>query len=170
MRKWPLILSLSGVLSSCNRPTSTLTEQLTVAFSHHLSRIDPGVRLDSVHLLWSVPVTERLGRVIDDTVYVREYHRIRSQMAGALQRNDRDSIAFYRYEIAVLEREIDSISKAIGQGDTTRRYGSLLSAAYYLEKEGHTLNDSTLLYIDTSGVLRYTGYMDSSIARTIRSK
>lgn len=168
MRKLLFLLALLSVLLSCSHK-KTLTEQLTVAFSNHLSRIGPDATLDSVHILWSVPVTEKLGRVIDDTLYVREYNRIRTQLAGARQKNDRDSIAFYNYEIKVMEHEIDSISTAIGQGDTTRHYGSLICAAYSLEKQGHTANDSTLLYLDSAGVLRYTWYMDSSIARTTRS-
>jgi len=158
---------LAGVLIACTQK-KPLTTQLTTAFGNHLARIDSTITLDSVKIIWSTPVNERLGRVIDDTVYVREYNRIKWQLAGAAAKNDRDSMAFYRYEIRVMEHEIDSIGKAIGQGDTTRSYGSLVACAYYLKRNEKAIKDSTLLYIDSAGALRYTGYMDSSIARTAR--
>ena len=163
------VLTLVAGLPSCSH-RKTQTEQLTDILSDHLTRIGPGVTLDSVHILWRVPVTERLGSIINDTVYMREYNRIRAQMAGARLRNDKDSMEFYSDEIAIMKREIDSISKAIGQGDTTHSYGSLMSIDYFLRKAGGTASDSTLVYIDSAGVLRFTDYMDSSLARTTRFK
>src|SRR5258706_14121673 len=114
-----LVVSLYSLLSCRHK---TLPEQLLVAFSNHLNKLDPNVTLDSVRIIWSTPVTEKLARTIDDTIYVREYNRIRMQLASALIKRDRDSIAFYRYEINVLERSIDSISRSIDQGDTVHRY------------------------------------------------
>ena len=166
MRKFILLTSLC-ILQSCRH--KTFNEQLTVAFSNHLKDLDPDASLDSVRILWRTPVNQRLGRIIDDTVYVREYHRIRMQLASAESKGDRDSVAFYRYEIAVLEHGIDSVSKSIGQGDTIRQYGSLIACAYFLKKNNKTISDSTLIYLDSAHVLRYTAYMDSSIARTTRS-
>jgi hypothetical protein len=167
MRKWPLLPALALCALACSH-RKTLTQQLKEAFSSHLTKIAPEAGVDSIRILWSTPVNERLSRVIDDTVYIREYNRIKGQLQSALQKNDRDSMAFYRYEIAVMEREIDSITKSIGEGDTTRNFGSLLSCAYFLRKDDRHFADSTLLYLDSAHVLRYTGYMDSSIARTLR--
>jgi len=167
MRKCLSLAMLAGVLIACT-PKKSLTTQLSAAFGNHLTRIDSTITLDSVKILWNVPVNERLTRIIDDTVYVREYNRIKAQLAGAAAKNDRDSMAFYRYEIRVMEHEIDSIAKAIGEGDTTRSHGSLVACAYYLKSNDKTIRDSTLLYIDSLGVLRYTAFMDSSIARTTR--
>jgi len=163
-----LSLAAAGCLLLACTAKKPLTTQLTEAFSNHLARIDSTITLDSVRILWNVPVNERLTRIIDDTVYVREYNRIKAQLAGAAAKNDRDSMAFYRYEIRVMEHEIDSIAKAIGEGDTTRSHGTLLAFAYYLKSNDREIKDSTLLYIDSTGVMRYTGFMDSSIARTTR--
>lgn len=167
MRKCLPLAILAGALIACT-PKKNLTAQLTEAFGNHLSRIDSSITLDSVKIIWSTPVNERLTRIIDDTVYVREYNRIKAQLAGAAARNDRDSMAFYRYEIRVMEHEIDSIAKAIGEGDTTLSHGSLVACAYFLKSHDKAIKDSTLLYIDSAGVMRYTGFMDSSIARTTR--
>jgi hypothetical protein len=167
MKKSLLFLGPLCLVLSCTH--KSLTEQLAGAFSNHLNHIDPNASLDSVRIIWSTPVNERLARTIDDTLYVREYNRIRWQLASALAKSNRDSVAFYRYEIHVLERGIDSISKSIEHGDTTHRYGSLISCAYYLKKNNKAISDSTLIFLDSAYVLRYTGYMDSSIARTTKS-
>ena len=167
MRKY-LPLAAAGCLLVACTAKKPLTTQLTEAFAHHLARIDSTITLDSVKIIWNVPVNERLTRIIDDTVYVREYNRIKGQLAGAAAKNDRDSMAFYRYEIRVMEHEIDSIAKAIGEGDTTHSHGSLVACAYYLKSNDKAIKDSTLLFIDSTNVLRYTGFMDSSIARTSR--
>jgi hypothetical protein len=163
MRKLFLLLLLCG---ACQQK-KTLSQQLTITFTNHLQTLDPTVSLDSIHILWNIPVTQKLSRVIDDTVYVREYSRIKSQLASAQAKQDKDSIEFYNYEIAVLERGIDSVSKAIEQGDTTHRYGSLIACQYFLRKNNRSFADSTLLFIDSTHTIRYTEYMDSSIARTI---
>jgi hypothetical protein len=164
-----LILSFAWILFSCEGKThKTFNEQLTIAFSNHLKNLDSVASLDSVRILWITPVNQRLGRIIDDTIYMREYYQIRMQLARAEAKNDKDSIAFCRYEIGVLEHNIDSISKSIGQGDTTHRYGTLLSCKYFLKKNNKAIADSTLIYLDSTQVLRYTAYMDSSIAKTTR--
>jgi hypothetical protein len=62
----------------------TLPESLTIIFADHLQQIDTAAKLDSVHVRWNFPMTERLGRIIDDTIYVREYSRVKAQLAGAL--------------------------------------------------------------------------------------
>lgn len=155
-------------LASCTTKMP-LDEQLKTAFSNHLHRLAPTAALDSIHVLWSTPVNERLARIIDDTVYVREYNRIKWQLANARAKNDRDSLAFYRYEIRVMEREIDSISKAIPQGDTTHQYGDLIACSYFLRKDGRAFSDSTLIYLDSAHALRYTAFLDSSLARSMTS-
>jgi hypothetical protein len=167
MRKCIVLLGCSCFLLSCQQ--KSLNEQLTAAFENHLARLDPDASLDSVRIIWNVSVNERLARIIDDTIYVREYHRIRRQLANAEAMNDPDSIAFYHYEIGVLEHGIDSVSESINHGDTTRSHGTLLNCAYFLTKAKRRIRDSTLLYLDSAYALRYTNFMDSSIARAMRA-
>ncbi len=165
MRKlFSSIFILLSVASCMHK--QTLTEQLHATFSNHLKQIDSAATLDSVHVFFNVPVTQRLVTIIDDSSYVREYTRIKSQLTNARQKNAKDSIEFYQYEISYMEKEIDSVSKSIGQGDTVHSYGLLLGCAYHLKKNNKAKTDSTILFIDSTSVIRYTEYMDSALSRT----
>jgi len=168
MRKLFLAI-LTLLVISCKQHRQSLAEQLTVTFSNHLKQIDSATELDSVHILWKVMVTERLGRIIDDSTYVREFTRIKAQLGNAQQKNDKDSIEFYQYEINYMEKEIDSLNRSIPGGDITKSYGSLIGCAYYIRRNNKTKIDSTILFIDSASTMRYTEYMDSAISRTIRT-
>jgi predicted phosphohydrolase len=161
------IFALLLIVSCAHR--KSLSEQLNGSFTNHLERIDSLAVLDSVHILWNVRVTEKLGRIIDDSVYIREFTRIQAQLSNALPKNDKDSIAFYRYEINYMEKAIDSVTKSIDQGDTIHRYGYLIGCAYYITKNQKTKIDSTMVFIDSTSTMRYTEYMDSAIGRTVRT-
>ena len=146
----------------------TLPESLTAIFSDHLRQIDSATTLDSLHVQWTVPITARIATVFNDSIYVREYTRIKGQLAAALVMGNKDSIDFYQYEIHYMEQEIDSISHGIGTSDTIHRYGSLVGCAYYLSGNKKTSLDSTVIFIDTTSTVRFTDYMDSSLRRTVK--
>lgn len=168
MRQLSVAVVVLLLMGSCAHHKS-LEQQLRESFANHLQQLDSSATLDSVHILWNARVTERLGRIIDDSVYVREYNRIQAQLSYALPKNDKDTIAFYRYEINYMEQEIDSVTKSIAQGDTLHKYGNLINCAYYITMNQKTKVDSTLIFIDSTSTMRYTEYMDSSIGRTIRT-
>ncbi|GGA90255.1 hypothetical protein [Puia dinghuensis] len=168
MRKFTLAAFALLFLTTCGH-RKTLTEQLNTTFSDHLKRLDSSATLDSVHVRWNVPVTQRFGRIFDDTIYVREYTRIKAQLSKAQQKNDKDSIAFYQYEIGYMEKEIDSISRSIGQGDTSRRFGYLIGCAYFISKNDKSKMDSTMIFIDSTNTIRFTDYLDSALRRSVRS-
>lgn len=155
------------LIISCKH-RNNLSTQLTNSFANHLKKIDSFAALDSVHILWNITVTQRLSRIIDDSVYIREFMRVQAQLSGAQRKNNKDSIDFYQYEINYMEQAIDSVTKSIARGDTTRKHGYLIDCAYYITKNGKTKIDSTLVYIDSTATIRYTEFMDSSIKRTIR--
>src|SRR5215475_5799223 len=83
---------------SC-RHHQTLQQQLDSTLAHRLQRIDTTARLDSIHIIWNIVATQKLGTIIDVTFYLREYSRIKSQLAEAEKKNGKDSIEFYQYEI-----------------------------------------------------------------------
>src|SRR5580698_5198722 len=116
MKKISILIFILFILFSCKQP-KTLSEQLTASFGSHLGKIDSLAVLDSVHIQWTIPVTQRLGRIIDDSVYIREFMRLQGQLAKARQRNNRDSIDFLEYEINYMKQEIDSVTRSIAQGD-----------------------------------------------------
>lgn len=151
----------------CHHPR-TLPESLTNIFSDRLRLIDSAAALDSLHVQWRIPVTEKLGRTFDDSIYVREYTRVEAQLAAAFALGNKDSIEFYEYEIHYMEQEIDSIGRSIGQGDTTHRFGSLVGCTYYISGKMKKLMDSTVVFIDTTGTIRYTGFIDSALRRSVK--
>src|SRR5215467_8209530 len=118
MRKFNLAV-LTLLPLSYTQHKQTLVEQLNKTFSNHLKQIDSSASLDSTHILWNVAVTQRLGRIFDDSIYVHEFNRVKSQLASARQKNNPDSIQFYQYEIDYMEKQIDSVTKAISEGDTS---------------------------------------------------
>ena len=167
MRKLSIIAVIFPIVISC-RHHQTLTDQLTDVFSGHLTNIDTSATLDSIHILWNIPVTPKLTRIIDDSVYLREYTRIKSQLESARKKQDRDSIEFYQYEIDYMQTEIDSISNGIAREDTIHRYGRLIGCDFYIRKNGRSRHDQTMVFLDSTSTLRFTDYMDSAIRRSIR--
>jgi hypothetical protein len=167
MKKLLIITFVSLAAVSCSH-RETLTDQLTHVFSSHLSDIDKLATLDSIHILWNIPVTPKLTRIFDDSLYIHEYTRIKAQLGSARQKQDRDSIEFYQYEIDYMQKEIDSISKGIAQEDTIRRYGHLIGCDFYLKKNGRARHDRTMIFVDSTSTLRFTDFMDSAISRLIR--
>lgn len=168
MSKTRIIAFALLLLCGCHHP-KTLPESLAVIFADHLQQIDTAATLDSVQVRWNFPVTAKLGRIIDDSIYVREYSRVKAQLAGALATGDKDSIEFYEYEIHYMEKEIDSIAQGIGLSDTSRRFGSLVGCSFYISKNKKTLMDSTILFIDTTSTVRFTDYLDSALRRTVKT-
>src|ERR1700746_365855 len=110
------------VIVSCEHKKD-LSEQLSNSFANHLKKIDSIAVLDSVHILWNVSITERLGRIIDDTFYIREFMGVQANLLSAKRKNDKDSIEIYEYEINVMKNPIDSLTKSIVRADTTRKFG-----------------------------------------------
>jgi hypothetical protein len=167
MRKL-LAAILALLLNISCKHQKNLSEQLDDSFINHLRKIDSLAILDSVQILWNTSVTQKLGAIIDDSVYVREFMRVQMQLRSAQQKNDKDSIEFYQYEINYMKREIDSVTKSISLADTTHKYGYLIGCAYYITKNKETKIDSTIIFIDSTSALRYTEFMDSAIRRTIK--
>jgi len=168
MRKLLVAIFALLLINSCKHQKN-LSEQLNDSFADHLKKIDSTATLDSVQVIWNTPVTQRLSRIIDDSAYMRTFMRVQTQLSGAQQKNDKDSIEFYLYEINYMKKEIDSVTKSIAQGDTTRKYGNLISCEYFITRNNKTKIDSTLIFIDSAYVMRYTEFMDSAIKRTIKS-
>jgi hypothetical protein len=160
------LLSLLLLLLSCSQH-KPLPEVLTESLTHHLQQIDSSATLDSIHILWSIRVTQRLGRVIDDSIYMREFVRVQGQLAAAQLKNDKDSIEFYQYEANYMKKETDSITQSIAQGDTTRQWGRLLGCAYYLTKNRQKKMDSTYIFIDSTATMRFTDLMDAALKHTV---
>jgi hypothetical protein len=168
MRTLLLSITMITLIVSC-KGRKNLQEQLNESFANHLEKIDSSSTLDSVHILWNVTITDKVGRIINDSMYVREFTRVKGQLVSAEQKKDKDSIEFLNYELNYMKKEIDSVTSEIASGDTTRKYGYLINCAYYISKNKKTKIDSTMIFIDSSFTMRYTEYMDSALKRTTRA-
>lgn len=168
MRILLFAVTLSAIVICC-RQQQTLQQQLQNDIMHRLHRIDSLATLDSIRILWNIPATQKMGTIIDDTFYLREYARIKTQLAGAQAKKDKDSIEFYQYEINYMQKEIDSISKFIEKADTTHRFASLIGCSYYVTANNKTRMDTMLIFIDSTMTIRFTDYLDSAIKRTIKA-
>ncbi len=160
---------LAILLSTSCKTRKSLSEQLTGSFATHLQKFDSAATLDSVHIIRYVAATQRLGRIVDDSIYNRELVRLQSQLSDAKGRGNRDTIKFYLYEINALQTQMDSVTRSIPMGDTTHNVGYLIDCSYYITRSGKKRMDSTLVYIDQGGILRYTEFLDSAIKRTIQT-
>jgi len=167
MKKFTPAFIVLLLFFSCKH-SKKLNEQLNESFANHLMKIDSSAKLDSVHILWNVVATERMGRIIDDSIYRREYMRITDQFERAKQNGNKDSIEFYQYEIDYMEKEIDSVNKSVAFGDTTRKYGYLIGLAYYITKDRKTKIDSMLVILDSTSTMRYTEFIDSSLKQALK--
>jgi hypothetical protein len=152
---------------SCAHHTS-FQEQLNENFANHLKRIDSTAGLDSVHVLWKVSATEKLGRIIDDSIYMRDYVKIQGQLQRAVKKNEKDSIEFLRYELNYIKGVMDSLSGSISKADTTLKFGYMMSCAYHITRNHQSVTDSTIIFIDSKSIMRFTEYMDSSLSRTLK--
>ena len=111
---------------SCKHSTS-LSDQLKINFAAHLKLIDSALTLDSFRLIGTRTMTQRFGRIIDDSIYVRELYRVKEQLANALKAGKNDSAAFYQQEVDYMVPNIDSLTNSISKGDTTRKFGTLVA-------------------------------------------
>src|SRR5580693_6345931 len=149
MRKifYPVIVLV--LIVSCKH-RKNLQEQLNESFSNHLEKIDSSSTLDSVHILWNLTITDKVGRIINDSIYVREFTRVKGQLLSAERKRDVDSIEFLEYELNYMKKEIDSVTREIAGGDTSRRFGYLINCAYYITKNNKKKIDSAMVFIDTT--------------------
>jgi hypothetical protein len=164
-----LLATAAPLWMFCCKDPKNLQEQLTESFANHLRKVDSSAVLDSVHILWNAKVTQKMGRVIDDSIYRREFIRVQAQLSRAKVANTRDSIDFYQNEIDYMEHQMDAITKSIAEADSTHQFGNLIGTAFYLTLHQKTKMDSTIVYFDSSSTMRYTEFMDSAIRRAVSS-
>jgi hypothetical protein len=151
----------------CKHPPRDLQSQLKDNFSMHLAKTDSAVRLDSFQVTWVDTLTERFGRVIDDTVYTREQQRIQRQLENA---TDIDSIKFFQYELAYMAKEIDSLTKSIGTADTIKKYGIAVKIFFRVAKNGRAADSYTYYFLDKHMTVLDSELIDSVFIKEAYAK
>ena len=103
-------------------------------------------------------LTEKFGRVIDDTIYTREHDQIRTLYQNAI---DKDSLEFYKYELDYMATEIDSITRSIPTADTKKKYGLAVKVFFKITKRSKSSNSYAYYFLDKSGNVLDPDLIDS---------
>ncbi len=170
MKNWMnIILSTALLYSSCKHAApKNISDQLRSDFSAHVKSMDSSLVLDSFKVFRIDTMVEKLGRIIDDTIYKIEFHRVQLQLANAIKEQNKDSIAIYQDELDYMAPQIDSVTKAISRGDTTKKMGILAACRFQLRKNDKTYNSNAYYFLDRSMRIINTDMIDSAIAFALR--
>lgn len=158
----------SFVFLNCSSEPRSLSDQLESNLRIHLNKIDSTVNLDSFHIDRVDTMVEKLGRIIDDTLYKIAKHRVEEQLASALREKKLDSAEFYQGEVNYMITQSDSLTKAISTGDTTKKFGLLVSATAWISRDKKVKNTRMFYFLDRRMTIRNSERMDSILASEIR--
>jgi hypothetical protein len=167
MRKTMIFLSCAFFIG-CHQ-SSSFQEQLDRYLAEHIKKLDTLVVLDSIRITQNIAVNQKLGAIIDDSIYMREYTRLKAQLAVAAALRQPDSMAYYRDEIHYMDKELDSIGRSIGRADTSSNFGHLIDCRIFISKLGRLKTDSVLLFMDSSSTLRFPQLMDSFLKKSLNN-
>ncbi len=163
----PLLL-LCIMYSSCANKPDSIQEQLKANFSKHVNKIDPTIIIDSFQVLKIDTMVEKLGRIIDDSIYKRELYHVQNQLANAQKEGLTDSAEFYDSEIKYMLIQIDSVTNSIRSGDTKKSFGFLVICHYQIRKNNNHHKDLIFYFFDTKMNIVNADMIDSDIYRSYR--
>jgi hypothetical protein len=163
----PLLL-LCIIYTSCGNDRDSIPEQLKSNFSKHVNKIDPSIIVDSFQVLKIDTMVEKLGRIIDDSIYKRELYHVQNQLANAQKERLTDSVEFYNNEIKYMLIQIDSVTNSIRAGDTKKAFGFLVICQYQISKNNSHHRDSIFYFFDTKMNIVNADMIDSVIYRSYR--
>jgi hypothetical protein len=157
------VAAMLFLLSCTSSHSKTISEQLQSNFLAHAAKIDSSLVLDSFKVARIDTLVERLGRIIDDTIYKREFYRVQTQLANAVMEQKKDSIEIYQDEINYMSPQIDSVTKSISKGDTTKIFGILASCTFRLKKNDKMYKDVVYYFLDRNMNIQNADRIDSTI-------
>jgi len=145
-----------------------LSSQLKKDVSSRLLKIDSSALIDSFKVMRVDTIGQRFGKIVDDTIYVRQLNSVREQLAHAKTRSRKDSIAYFQGEIDYMTGQIDSLTASIKTADTTYKWGIMAGCYYQIRKNEKQANDSIYYFIQKSGEIVNSEMLDSFVLRTYR--
>ena len=165
-----MIAAISFVLFfSCKTKPNSLAEQLKTDFSSHLKKIDSTVVLDSFIVIRIDTITRRMERTIDDSIYMREFIRVKTQLNNAINEAKKDSIGFYQEEVNYMLTQVDSLNKEISKADTTNKLGLVATCRIQIGKTNRKQEAILYYFLDRSMTIRNSEMIDSTISGISRS-
>ncbi len=161
-----LLLFMCIIYTYCGNKPVSIPDQLKANFSKHVIKIDPSIVIDSFQVLRMDTMVEKLGRIIDDTIYKRELYHVENQLVNAKKEQLSDSIEFYNDEIKYMLIQIDSITKSIRSGDTKKAFGLIATCRYQIRKNNNRSKDLVFYFFDNRMNLVNADMIDSAIYRS----
>ena len=152
------------ILFSCKSKTPNLPEQLKTNYVSHLKKIDSTIVLDSFVLGRVDTINQRMERIIDDTIYTREFTRVQNQLTNAVKEKREDSIDFYQGEVNYMLTQFDSLKKEIVIANTTKKLGLLAVCKVYITKHNKNQVGEVYYFLDWNGTVWNSDMIDSSIS------
>jgi len=149
---------------SCKPKPKNLSEQLKDNFSARLRKADSTLVLDSFIILGIDTVNRRMERIIDDSLYMREFVRVKAQLNNAIQEARRDSIEFYQGEVNYMLTQVDSLTREISKADTTQQLGWLAICKIQLGKINKKQDGMLYIFLDRTMTIRNSEMIDSTIS------
>jgi hypothetical protein len=165
---WTISIITYVLISSCSTKTANLPDQLKVNFLLRVNRIDSTVHLDSFRIVRADSIDQRLERIIDDTIYVREFTYVQAQLSNAIKTKKTDSIGFYKGEVDYMTPQVDSLTNVISKADTTKKFGIVASCSFQLSKKGATQQGMAYYFLDKSYKVWDSELIDTAIATVTR--
>jgi hypothetical protein len=157
-----------SVISSCNTKTASLPDQLKVNFLLRVNKIDSTVHLDSFRIVRADTVDQRLERIIDDSIYIREFTYVQGQLANALKEKKIDSIGFYKGEVDYMTPQVESLTNVISKADTTKKLGIVAVCSFQLSKKAASQQGMAYYFMDRSYKVWDSELIDTAIATVAR--
>lgn len=165
-----LMLSILAyiLLFSCESKLPSLSDQLKTIFQSHLKKYDSTVVLDSFKVIRIDSIDQRHQRIIDDSIYMREFTRVQGQLINSIMEKKIDSIGVYQDEVNYMGTQLDSMNKEISKADTLIKIGLLAFCKIQLSKNNRSQEMMLRYLMDLNLNIWNTPMIDSSIARMVR--
>ncbi len=169
MKKLMAIATITYLsISSCNTKTASLPDQLKVNFLLRVNKIDSTVHLDTFRIVRADSIDQRLERIIDDSIYMREFTYVQAQLANAIKARKIDSVGFYQGEVDYMTPQVDSLTNVISKADTSRKLGIVATCSFQLSKNGATQQGTAYYFLDKSYKVWDSELIDTAIATVAR--
>jgi hypothetical protein len=137
---------------SCQTKPAPLSDQLKGYLQSHLAKIDSTVVVDSFRILGLDSIDQRMERIIDDSLYMREFYQVQGQFIEAnIKQGRKDSIDFYQGELEYMITQADSLKKVISKADTTKKLGLLAICKADLSKQNRSQQLILYYFLDWGG-------------------
>jgi hypothetical protein len=157
-----------ALFSSCKTKTNDLTDQLKTNLLSHLKKIDSTVVLDSFKVLRIETITRRMERTIDDSIYMREFVRVKTQLNSAIKEAKGDSIGFYQQEVDYMLTQVDSLNREISKADTANKLGLVATCRIQLGKPNRNQEGIVYYFLDRSMNVLDSELIDSMLSSLSR--